>query len=228
MNGPATCILETPPRCRRCIPARARDTPRSPATAMAGELPASGPPTRRPPATPWRRRAARCSPGRVARGSVGAGSAASISSVSIEASSMTTVRYPLVLRAFRIKYLAVTRGSDEASQPRPGQLSERGDLARSRMLSCSRTPYLLYELDRMSNDHVPVTVVDRGAFPDDVVRSAHPLPAKSAIDDPVDPCRVGLSSSIAWRRPRIEATLSGRSIASSRTCASCRQIHRVR
>jgi len=38
---------------------------------MAGELPASGPPTRRP-ATPWRRRAARCSPGRVARGSVGA------------------------------------------------------------------------------------------------------------------------------------------------------------
>ena len=103
---------------------------------------------------------------------------------------MTTVRYPLVLRAFRIKYLAVTRGSDEADQPRPGQLSERGDLARSRMLSCSRTPYLLYELDRMSNDHVPVTVVDRGAFPDDVVRSAHPLPAKSAIDDPVDPCRV--------------------------------------
>ena len=74
---------------------------------------------------------------------------------------MTTVRYPLVLRAFRIKYLAVTRGSDEAAQPRPGQLSERGDLARSRMLSCSRTPYLLYELDRMSNDHVPVTVVDR-------------------------------------------------------------------
>ena len=33
--------------------------------------------------------------------------------------------------------------------------------------------------NRMSNDHVPVTVVDRGAFPDDVVRSAHPLPAKS-------------------------------------------------
>jgi hypothetical protein len=51
-------------------------------------------------------------------------------------------------------------------------------------------PYLLYELDRMSNDHVSVTVVDRGAFPDDIVRSAHPLPPKSAIDDPVDPRRV--------------------------------------
>lgn len=37
----------------------------------------------------------------------------------------------------------------------------------------------------MSNDHVSVTVVDRGAFPDDIVRSAHP-PPKSAIDDPVD------------------------------------------
>jgi hypothetical protein len=39
----------------------------------------------------------------------------------------------------------------------------------------------------MSNDHVPVTVVDRGAFPDDVVRSAHPLPAKYAIENPGRP-----------------------------------------
>lgn len=51
-------------------------------------------------------------------------------------------------------------------------------------------PYLLYELDRLSTDNVPVTVVDRGAFPEDIVRDAHPLPARSAVDDPVDPRRV--------------------------------------
>jgi hypothetical protein len=51
-------------------------------------------------------------------------------------------------------------------------------------------PYLLYELDRLARDPVPVTVIDRGAFPDDVVRDVHPLPSKSRVEDPVEPRRV--------------------------------------
>jgi hypothetical protein len=51
-------------------------------------------------------------------------------------------------------------------------------------------PYLLYELDRSSKDPIAVTIIDRGVFPDPVVREAHPLPAPSALDGATDPRRV--------------------------------------
>ena len=51
-------------------------------------------------------------------------------------------------------------------------------------------PYLLYELTRLTADPVSIWTVDRGVFPDDVVRQAHPLPEPSALDAGTDARRV--------------------------------------
>jgi len=51
-------------------------------------------------------------------------------------------------------------------------------------------PYLLFELDRARQSPIAFDTVDRGLFPDASVRSEFPVPAKSRIDDPVDPRRV--------------------------------------
>lgn len=51
-------------------------------------------------------------------------------------------------------------------------------------------PYLLYELDRQQSDAISVGVIDRGVFPDDVVRMKHPVPAPSALEDAIDARRI--------------------------------------
>lgn len=51
-------------------------------------------------------------------------------------------------------------------------------------------PYLLYELTRLTNDPVSVWTVDRGVFPDAVIRDKHPLPEPSALDAGSDARRV--------------------------------------
>ena len=51
-------------------------------------------------------------------------------------------------------------------------------------------PYLLYELTRITNDAVSVWTVDRGVFPDAVIRGKHPLPEPSALDAGTDERRV--------------------------------------
>ncbi len=51
-------------------------------------------------------------------------------------------------------------------------------------------PYLLYELTRLSDDPVSVWTVDRGVFPDPVIRSQHPLPEPSVLDAGTDARRV--------------------------------------
>ena len=51
-------------------------------------------------------------------------------------------------------------------------------------------PYLLYELSRHWPDPIPFAVVDRGLFPDGVVRERFPVPAPSAVSDAVDERRV--------------------------------------
>ncbi len=51
-------------------------------------------------------------------------------------------------------------------------------------------PYLIYECDRFGAEPVAVGLIDRGVFPDDRVRTAHPLPEPSVVDDPVDARRV--------------------------------------
>jgi GTPase SAR1 family protein len=51
-------------------------------------------------------------------------------------------------------------------------------------------PYLLYELTRLTSDPVSVWTVDRGVFPDAVIRDKHPLPEPSALDAGTDARRV--------------------------------------
>jgi hypothetical protein len=51
-------------------------------------------------------------------------------------------------------------------------------------------PYLLYELTRLSDDPMSIWTVDRGVFPDEVVRNAHPLPEPTALDAGTDARRV--------------------------------------
>lgn len=51
-------------------------------------------------------------------------------------------------------------------------------------------PYLLYELTRLSDAPMSVWTIDRGVFPDEVVRAAHPLPEPSALDAGTDARRV--------------------------------------
>ena len=53
-----------------------------------------------------------------------------------------------------------------------------------------RNPYLLYESDRQTINPIGVDVIDRGLFPEAVVRQTHPLIEPSRIDDPTDPRRV--------------------------------------
>ena len=51
-------------------------------------------------------------------------------------------------------------------------------------------PYLLYELTRLTSDPVSVWTVDRGVFPDAVIREKHSLPKPSALDAGTDARRV--------------------------------------
>jgi hypothetical protein len=51
-------------------------------------------------------------------------------------------------------------------------------------------PYLLYELTRATPDPISIWTVDRGVFPDDVIRKKHPLPEPSALDAGTDARRV--------------------------------------
>jgi ATP-dependent exoDNAse (exonuclease V) alpha subunit len=51
-------------------------------------------------------------------------------------------------------------------------------------------PYLIFELTRATADPVSIWTVDRGIFPDEVVRKKHPLPEPSALDAGTDARRV--------------------------------------
>lgn len=51
-------------------------------------------------------------------------------------------------------------------------------------------PYVLYELTRLTADPVSIWTIDRGAFPDEVIRQKHPLPEPTALDTGTDARRV--------------------------------------
>lgn len=51
-------------------------------------------------------------------------------------------------------------------------------------------PYLIYELTRLGANPINLNIVDRGVFPEPVIRDQHPLPEPSAIDGGVDSRRV--------------------------------------
>ncbi|MBA4019760.1 MAG: RNA helicase, partial [Pirellula sp.] len=51
-------------------------------------------------------------------------------------------------------------------------------------------PYLLYEITRLRSDPVSVWTIDRGVFPDEIIRKKHPLPEPTALDAGTDARRV--------------------------------------
>jgi ATP-dependent exoDNAse (exonuclease V) alpha subunit len=51
-------------------------------------------------------------------------------------------------------------------------------------------PYLLYEVTRLNAEPVSIWAVDRGVFPDEVIRNKHPLPEATALDAGTDARRV--------------------------------------
>lgn len=51
-------------------------------------------------------------------------------------------------------------------------------------------PYLLYELTRLTDDPMSIWTIDRGVFPDEIIRGTHPLPEPSALDAGTDARRV--------------------------------------
>jgi hypothetical protein len=57
-------------------------------------------------------------------------------------------------------------------------------------LELIENPYLLFEADRLSMEPITVGAIDRGAFPDEIVRASHPIPEPSVLDDATDPRRV--------------------------------------
>jgi len=57
-------------------------------------------------------------------------------------------------------------------------------------LDILENPYRLYELSRHDPDGLRLLTVDRGVFPDDVVRIKHPLPQPSALESAVDVRRI--------------------------------------
>jgi ATP-dependent exoDNAse (exonuclease V) alpha subunit len=51
-------------------------------------------------------------------------------------------------------------------------------------------PYMLYEIDRFSSDSVSFNTIDRGMFPEAIIRNKHPIPEPSALDGATDGRRV--------------------------------------
>jgi hypothetical protein len=51
-------------------------------------------------------------------------------------------------------------------------------------------PYLMFEHDEAAADRIPFTVLDRGVFPGDAVRTASPLPEPTRMTDAIDKRRV--------------------------------------
>jgi hypothetical protein len=51
-------------------------------------------------------------------------------------------------------------------------------------------PYRLFEQDRRSFEPITFSSVDRGLFPDEVIRREFPVSQPSCVDDPADPRRV--------------------------------------
>jgi ATP-dependent exoDNAse (exonuclease V) alpha subunit len=51
-------------------------------------------------------------------------------------------------------------------------------------------PYIIYELTRLTPEPVSVWTVDRGVFPDKIIRGRHPLPEPSALDAGTDARRL--------------------------------------
>lgn len=57
-------------------------------------------------------------------------------------------------------------------------------------LDILKNPYLLYELDRTAPDPISLSIIDRGVFPDTMIRDQFPIPDPSGVTENVDERRV--------------------------------------
>ncbi len=80
-----------------------------------------------------------------------------------------------LLSRFRLSPAQAKRYYQPADREAAGTVISDADLIAN--------PYLLYELDRRQEELISVLTVDHGAFPGEVIRELHPLPAPSAIVD---------------------------------------------
>jgi hypothetical protein len=111
--------------------------------------------------------------------------APSISPTVARAWSATTDERRTLLRLLSRFDLSVSQATvlyQSSERAKAGLVLSDGDLIKN--------PYLVFEQTRLTADPVAVATVDRGVFPDEVVRAAYPLPEPSAVTDPVDPRRV--------------------------------------
>lgn len=81
----------------------------------------------------------------------------------------------------------ITRDQATAIYIEEERKSARIDITDAQILS---NPYQIYELTRLSADPISIWTVDRGIFPDEVIRKRHPLPEPSALDAGTDARRV--------------------------------------
>lgn len=87
-----------------------------------------------------------------------------------------------LLARFQLTAEQAARFYDKARREKAGiKLTDRAII---------ENPYQLFESDRTTGDAVAFEVVDRGAYPVDVIRNRHPLPAPSAPEGRIDPRRV--------------------------------------
>lgn len=88
-----------------------------------------------------------------------------------------------LLSRFSITAAQATRFFNEHQRKAAGIVVSDGELLAN--------PYLLFERDRWSAPPaIGFATIDRGVFPDPVVRDQHPLPTATPLDDPADPRRV--------------------------------------
>lgn len=88
----------------------------------------------------------------------------------------------MLLSRFDITIEQATRMYQETERAKAGIVLSDGDILAN--------PYVIYEADRFSLEPVAVSTIDRGVFPADRIRSSHPLPKPSRVDEAVDPRRV--------------------------------------
>jgi len=71
---------------------------------------------------------------------------------------------------------------------KPGDREDAGIICTDREIL--ENPYRLYELPRLTANPVGISTMDRGVFPDRIVRDKHPLPQPSFVDTGTDRRRV--------------------------------------
>lgn len=91
-------------------------------------------------------------------------------------------QYLRLLSRFELSKEQAASLYEDGSRRKNGWISTDGDILQN--------PYRIYELSRHDPDGVKLLTVDRGVFPEDIVRLQHPLEKPSGLDSAIDLRRV--------------------------------------